>query len=166
MDESNWTKFTKRININAPIDIAYTAWTTQEGLESWFLRTALFTRVGGVVRSPEESISDGDSYLWRWHGWDDSVTENGTVISANGHDRLIFTFHEPMVVTVSLMSEFNQTIVELKQQNIPTDENSMQDFYVGCGEGWTFYLANLKSILEGGLDLRNKNIELKNVVNS
>jgi hypothetical protein len=37
---------------------------------------------------------------------------------------------------------------------------------VGCGEGWTFYLTNLKSILEGGVDLRNKEMKLKNVINS
>lgn len=30
----------------------------------------------------------------------------------------------------------------------------------------TFYLANLKSILEGGVDLRNKNEALKKMLNS
>ena len=38
--------------------------------------------------------------------------------------------------------------------------------YIGCGEGWTFYLANLKSMLEGGIDLRNKNDKIKGVINS
>jgi hypothetical protein len=32
--------------------------------------------------------------------------------------------------------------------------------------GWTFYLANLKSVLEGGLDLRNKNARLQRLVNA
>ena len=31
-------------------------------------------------------------------------------------------------------------------------------------EGWIFYLANLKSVLEGGLDLRNKRMEITNVI--
>lgn len=33
-------------------------------------------------------------------------------------------------------------------------------------EGWTFYLTNLKSILEGGFNLRNKNNKLGDVVNT
>ena len=38
--------------------------------------------------------------------------------------------------------------------------------YVDCSYGWTFFLANLKSVLEGGIDLRNRNVDIKNVVNS
>lgn len=30
----------------------------------------------------------------------------------------------------------------------------------------TFYLANLKSVLEGGLDLRNKNVNIPNVISA
>jgi len=52
------------------------------------------------------------------------------------------------------------------QEEIPTDEKSMQSFYVGCKTGWTFYLANMKSILEGGIDLRNKNEKLQQMLNS
>ena len=45
-------------------------------------------------------------------------------------------------------------------------ETEQQHFYIECGKGWTFYMTNLKSILEGGLDLRNKNINLKQVINA
>jgi hypothetical protein len=41
-----------------------------------------------------------------------------------------------------------------------------QYFFIECGLGWTFYLANLKSILEGGLDLRNKNPEIQKMINA
>jgi hypothetical protein len=37
---------------------------------------------------------------------------------------------------------------------------------VGCQLGWTFYLTNMKSIAEGGIDLRNRDIDFKNVVNA
>jgi len=57
-------------------------------------------------------------------------------------------------------------VVELWQENIPGDEDSKVNLHMGCTKGWTFYLTNLKSILEGGIDLRNKNISLKNVVNA
>lgn len=45
-------------------------------------------------------------------------------------------------------------------------EDPARNLLVGCGEGWVFYLANLKSILEGGIDLRNKNDAIRNVLNS
>lgn len=37
---------------------------------------------------------------------------------------------------------------------------------LSCKTGWTSYLANLKSVLEGGIDPRNKNEQLKAVINS
>ncbi len=57
-------------------------------------------------------------------------------------------------------------IVELSQEQIPTDERHKALYHVGCLEGWTFYLANLKSYLDGGLDLRNKNANIARVVNA
>lgn len=71
-----------------------------------------------------------------------------------------------MVVAVKILNEEGAVVVQLEQENIPADDNSKTNYFVGCGEGWTFYLANLKSILEGGIDLRNKNENIKRVVNS
>ena len=56
--------------------------------------------------------------------------------------------------------------MELTQEKIPLDEESKVNYHLGCMEGWTFYLANLKSILEGGIDLRNKNVNLTKVINA
>jgi len=54
----------------------------------------------------------------------------------------------------------------LTQDQIPTDEQSRYDYHVGCSTGWSFYEGNIKSVLEGGMDLRNKNPGLTNVINS
>jgi hypothetical protein len=59
-----------------------------------------------------------------------------------------------------------ENIVELLQENIPTDEQGMHSWHLGCKTGSTFYLANLKSVLEGGIDLRNKSEKLQRVINS
>lgn len=40
------------------------------------------------------------------------------------------------------------------------------NYHIGCTKGWNFYLTNLKSLLEGGIDLRNRNKGLKEVINS
>jgi hypothetical protein len=50
---------------------------------------------------------------------------------------------------------------------MPMDDETVQRFYfIECGKGWTFYMTNLKSILEGGIDLSNKNMSMQNVINS
>lgn len=40
-----------------------------------------------------------------------------------------------------------------------------QPKHIGYKTGWTFYLANLKSILEGGIDLRNRNPDAGEMLN-
>jgi uncharacterized protein YndB with AHSA1/START domain len=160
-----WSKFVKRININADPQTIYNAWCTQAAIESWFLRQSIFSTEGSE-KKPEEAIQAGDAYEWRWHGYGDEVTERGEIISANGKDMLQFTFAGDCLVTVRSYLEDGESIAELTQENIPKDDNPATNLYVGCGEGWTFYLANLKSVLEGGLDLRNKNLNIKKVINS
>jgi len=51
MQLHDWTKFHLRIPIHADVDTIYKAWTTQEGLENWFLRKASFVDKNGVPRS-------------------------------------------------------------------------------------------------------------------
>lgn len=166
MSNNDWTSFSKRIPIAADIEKVYAAWTTQHGIEQWFLRTAQFTKPDNTSRDKNDPIQKGDRFLWRWHGYPDSVFENREVIDANGKDFLQFTFSGNCLVTVSISQQEGMTICELKQEHIPEDKNPKTNLYVGCGEGWTFYLANLKSILEGGIDLRNKNLTITGIINS
>lgn len=163
---SDWTTFTKRITVNAEIDTIYRACATQAGMESWFLRIAEFSDRQKVARSRDSIVEPGDSYFWAWHGWGDEVNQTGQILAANGKDFIQFTFHDPMVVSLTIHKEHDSQLVELVQQNIPLDDDARRNYFVGCGEGWTFYLTNLKSVLEGGLDLRNKNLQIRNVVNS
>jgi hypothetical protein len=46
------------------------------------------------------------------------------------------------------------------QEHIPQESDPEKNLYVQCQLGWTFYLANLKAVMEGGKDLRNKRVEL------
>jgi uncharacterized protein YndB with AHSA1/START domain len=162
----NWKQFIKRIPIKAPPKAIYDAWTTQQGLESWFLRLAQFTKTDGTVRPKNIHVETGDTYKWRWFGYSDSATEEEKILAANGWDQLQFGFSGGCIVTVSIKQEEGETICELIQQMPMENEKEQQHFYIECGKGWTFYLTNLKSILEGGIDLRNKNIALNQVINS
>jgi hypothetical protein len=166
MENYNWSKFTQRIAINATIPVIYNHWTTRENIEKWFLRLGEFSDSGNVVKDPNAPAQKNDNYRWMWHGYSDEVVETGIILKANGYDLFQFTFADKCIVTIKIETESGQNIVTLIQENIPTDEFSKVNFHLGCSNGWTFYLANLKSILEGGIDLRNKDITLSKVINS
>ena len=71
-----------------------------------------------------------------------------------------FIFKKYFFVTVKIKSKKGITLLELTQDKIPIERNPVKNLYVQCSVGWTFYLANLKSVIEGGKDLRNKNVDL------
>jgi uncharacterized protein YndB with AHSA1/START domain len=162
----DWSRFMVRININAPVDKLYKAWITREGIEYWFLRFSEFKKSDGTLRGNKEPVEKGDTYKWRWHGYPDSVTEQGTILEINGKDFFKFSFGKAGICSVTIKQEQGETIVEMLQENIPADEHGMQYYHVGCKNGWTFHFTNMKSIFEGGLDLRNKNEQLQEVINS
>jgi len=160
----DWSRFTKRINIKATVEQLYHAWATRPGIESWFLRMAEFSDTTGVL-AKEKPVETGNKYKWNWYGYSDEAVEHGEIIAANGKDLLEFSFCG-MKVRIQVKTEEGENIVELQQYDIPVDEKGKTNFHIGCMEGWVFYLANLKSVLEGGIDLRNKNENLKKVINS
>ncbi len=166
MSPHDWSKFSIRININAAPRNVFSAWASRAVLERWFLRVAEFTDSQNNIRTAESAIRQGDTYRWLWHGYDDSVVEHGTILELNDTDCLRFTFAGSCLVTITVQREGHETILELRQENIPTDEESRVRYHLGCLTGWTFYLANLKSVLEGGIDLRNKNLRLQHVLNA
>ena len=162
----DWRKFVRRIPVNSSPKSIYEAWTTQQGLESWFLRLAEFKSADGTIRSRNKPIEAGDSYKWLWYGYNDDVKEENKILLVNGWDTIRFAFSGTCTVTVHIKQEEGETICELTQEMPMDDEEKRQYYFVDCGNGWTFYLANLKSILEGGIDLRNKNHKLKEVVSA
>jgi hypothetical protein len=159
MAAHKWTEFKVTADINTEdIRSLYVAWTTPQGLESWFLRQANFYTVGKRLREADESIAKEDTYEWFWHGYDDS--QKGQVLEANGTDMLKFSFSGDSIVTVTIQAIKGISIIELTQENIPEESDPSKNLFVQCQIGWTFYLANLKSIIEGGLDLRNKRMDV------
>jgi uncharacterized protein YndB with AHSA1/START domain len=162
----DWSRFVKRVNVHAPKKKLYDAWATPLGLETWFLRKAIFTDRENNLRQHREPVLVGDNYQWYWHGYSDATAEEGIILEANGVDRIGFKFGHAGRVTVSVVLEGGETIVELVQDQIPLTDEAKTDFHLGCSTGWVFYLTNLKSVLEGGLDLRNKKEALKNLINA
>lgn len=164
MEHFDWTQFTRKIAVKSTLQEIYNAWTTGSGIERWFLRKATFKNTKGVAIGSGENVSAGYRYEWSWFLYD--VTEHGTITKANGKDHLQFTFAGDCLVDVRLSEKAGHIIVALTQSNIPTDDTSKKQYRLGCDTGWSFYLVNLKSIYEGGLDLRNKQEKLKGMLDA
>jgi uncharacterized protein YndB with AHSA1/START domain len=162
----DWSRFAVRINIKAPVEKLYNAWATRTGIEYWFLRMSEYKKPDDLLRKNDEQVKKGDKYKWLWYGYPDDTVEYGEILEANSKDFFKFSFGKAGDCTVKIYTEQDETIVELIQDSIPTDEHGMHYWHVGCKTGWTFYLANLKSLYEGGKDLRNKNEKLQQMLNS
>lgn len=166
MEKYDWSQFKCRIVVKALPEEIYKAWATPQSLENWFLRKASFVDGDGKPVSANSFLKPGDRYEWYWFGYDDNTVERGKILVADGSSHIGFTFGDPNQVEVHMTAVQDGTLVELRQYAIPLDEESKVRWHLGCLSGWTFYLANLKSILEGGLDLRNKNEALTGMLNS
>lgn len=164
MKNFDWTRYTKKIAVKAPIHQIYAAWATAGELERWFLEEVKFYDSDKNLIGKEVPATQNFSYKWKWHLYDDIM--KGKILEANGKDLVQFTFEGESIVEVSLTTDRDYTIIQLTHKNIPTDDESKQYIRLGCASGWTFYLINLKSVYEGGLDLRNKDEGLHIMINN
>jgi uncharacterized protein YndB with AHSA1/START domain len=156
--ELDWSKFTRTIRINAPVQKVYEALSVPSNLESWFLKYANFYGEDGTLRDKTEAYQKGDSFAWKW---DTSPhVERGEVIEANGIDTIVFPFADSCVVRFELSPIGDGTRFNVTQSGILTDEKSQMNIYNGCSTGWAFWMVNLKAWLEHGINLSEKEIEL------
>jgi uncharacterized protein YndB with AHSA1/START domain len=148
------SRFTKRIRIKCLPEEAFERWVTVKGLESWFLAKAAFTS--------GERAEVGDTFDL---AWPEGTTDSGAVVVVDAPTTFEFTWYEGQGrVRVSFSPIDTGTLIELTQQVASEGEKQMLEF-MDCRDGWTFYLTNLKCILEGGADLRETESDLAGLVN-
>ncbi len=158
----DWTTFKMHIFIESPAEEVYKAWTTKARIQQWFLELADYSG-NGQPRRPDEPFVLGDDFSWKWHNWD--FREEGKILKANGIDHFSFTFGKGGIVHVHLNSKNGGTEVSLIQEQIPTDEKSKKEIFVGCSTGWTFWLTNLKAWLEHGITLHATGLSQEQTAN-
>lgn len=164
MKNFDWTTFTKKIAIKSHLSDIYNAWSQASEIEKWFLSNVVFKSTEGQPISRVQQIEKGFTYEWNWYFND--TTECGKITEANGENFIQFTFAGNCLVDIRLSMQEDHVIVQLTQKNIPTDDPSKKGIRLGCESGWSFFLVNLKSVYEGEIDLRNKNTELKGMLNN
>ncbi|WP_413999044.1 SRPBCC family protein [Flavobacterium sp. W1B] len=156
----DWTSFKMNIGVKASLQEMYDAWTKSDKMEQWFLASCKYSGENQNIDQNQNAIA-GNTYEWTWFLYDG--IEKGKIVAANGKDFFQFTFAGECLVDIELTQKGEYVLVTLTQKNIPTDEKSKFNIRIGCVEGWTFFLTNLKSVYENCSDLRNKNPELKGV---
>ncbi len=164
MENFNWKAFTKKIAVKADLKTIYHAWTKSEELERWFLEKVMFYDNDKTPFPANDTVELGLNYEWLWFLYEEPML--GKITEANGKDFLQFTFEGECLVDVRLEEKGEFTIVTLIHHNIPENDWSKQFVRLGCSNGWTFYLTNLKSVYEGGIDLRNRNADLGVMINN
>lgn len=143
----DWTQFTQRVAVAAPVEKVFQMWTDPAQLRSWFLADAKI------------NLKKGGDFEWKWLA---GVKEKGKVLSVKKPSKISFTF-AGSVCDVTLRKDKRGSLITLHQHDIPNTEKGKVDVFLSCSCGWTFYLTNLKTFLEYGIDLRETNaLKLKN----
>lgn len=122
MSNFDWSQFTVRINVKAPLEKLYWCWATKEGIEYWFLKKSDFKKQDGNLYDAKDFVQRGDIYSWWWHGYADNITESGEILDCNDKDLFQFRFGKAGICTVKIYEEQKEKIVELIQDQIPCDE--------------------------------------------
>lgn len=153
----NWTTFKKQVFIDAGLADVFNAWVIPQEITKWFIAEATYTHEN-QQRNPDETIQCGDRYHWRWH---QPLEAKGTIMRVVPNKQLVFTFgqqspesSEDILVTVDVAREPDgYTKLTLTQENMP-DSPYGHRYHLSCNLGWSFFMTNLKGVLEHGVDLR------------
>ena len=154
----DWSRFNCSIFVQAPPSRVFDAWTLPEALEKWLIAECRIEAADGHKRAPSERLATGDRY--QWLSSDQKTKNTGHILDVTSSKRFKFTFGMsegmPINVTVAFEPQGDGCCVKLQQDSIGRSEASRLQWHVGGLKSWTFYLTNLKAVLESGVDLREK----------
>jgi hypothetical protein len=160
---STGVPYKKKVYVECDIQTVSNAWLKVDGLNQCFLREAVYSSISGEKRI--DTFQVGDSYIWRWHGYADDINETGEVKSLSPFD-FSFSFSGKSICSVKIEELKTRTLLTLTQSNIPTNEKGKSNYHLGCSNGCTFYLTNLKSVLEGLNHLLNKDESMQGLTHA
>jgi uncharacterized protein YndB with AHSA1/START domain len=151
----DWTQFTLRVAINKTPAQVFKAWTDDKIVSKWFTEKTVI-----------EPHKNGRIYF-EWLAGD---MMDAKVISIVKNRSFTFPFgSKGERVTVRFKKDGRGCICELHQYSMKTTPESKWNMHRGCIQGWTFFLTNLKSFLDHGIDLRSRDPDKsyrRNFVNS
>ena len=164
MNEHRFSKtaFERGVLLDISMVEAYRYAATADGITKWFIGKAVYTAPGGRVRAGDELIEKGDKYEWDWVYKDFGV--KGEVLEANGKDYVEFTFGSNAKFNIRLSMVDGRVLFMLTQESLP-DNPMAEEAHINCYVCWTLFVMNLKSVAEGGKDLREWDYDMDGLVN-
>ena len=157
----DWSVIDLFMDIRAAPKIVYDAWATAAGMRSFFARDFAYLDGAGKRRASTETALAGDAYELEFHH---PLQLRGKVLQAEPPRRFVFSFPTVMTVRIELTPRSDGTRLHLHQGGISTDEEARVDQHLNCRSCWVYYLMNLKSVLEHGIDLRDDDPLPDNIV--
>jgi uncharacterized protein YndB with AHSA1/START domain len=152
MDPDKWRSFVQRIDVDASLERTFAAWATAEGLMGWMVMEASILDPDGNERGPGVAANAGDRFR---NGWHTGLVGEGVILEVESPRLIRFTMQEGVEVEATMEPlDDGSVMVTMTQTHDLSDEMNLT-LTLAFKEGWAFYLANLKSVLEGGKDLRN-----------
>ena len=150
----NMDSFIHAIILNASPEEVFEYVATSSGIVKWFIGKAKYFYKDSHIRLGNEKAQKGDSFLWNWLNKD--LELKGVVTESTDNKEFSFTFSPLFLVSIELTgTDDNKTRMTLKQEY--QESASKNDFsYINCCTCWVFFMTNLKSVIEHGIDLREK----------
>ncbi|MHA2028140.1 MAG: SRPBCC family protein [Candidatus Kariarchaeaceae archaeon] len=158
MSTYDWSKFERKIYIKAPLQQVFDHWVQPDPITTWFIKHATYITPEGTKRKNFESVQTGDKYKWEWH---QDLTANGEVLEVIPHKLFRFTFgdkekgsSEKVEVNIEFGAEGDESYFTLTQHNMGGPDLDRAQYHLSCNMGWSFFMTNMKALLEHGVDLR------------
>jgi uncharacterized protein YndB with AHSA1/START domain len=152
--------FTSKIWINARPEDLILGWTRTDLVTKWFVNQCEFLDVNGLACP---NARPGGTYKWTWL---DGSVDASQVLEVEPTRVLYNWYNNQGTIEITATPDQSGSMVQLTQKmsdKIEPQEVLMAQY--GCKIGWTFFLANLKSVVEGGIDLREKSPDRTHVLN-
>lgn len=164
MTEENFNKkkFSHGILLKASKDKVFEYVSTGSGLSKWFIGSADYFYNDKSIRFGKDTAQKGDSFLWKWLNKD--LELKGIVTDSDDKCEFGFTFGSSFFVNIKLSESGDRTKLVLTQsyQDSATDN---EFGFINCCVCWVFFLTNLKSVIEHGIDLRETEADIEMLVN-
>ena len=148
----DWAQFDLHVAINAEPERILEVWSTIDGMESFFVEMMRITRPDGVERATNEIAEPGDKFVWRWQNGRRVL---GKYQKPEADNEVRFTFGESKIC-ISVKPYRGGSLLRLKQYDIPETEEARMHVHANCRGGWVYFLTVLKTLLENGVDGRDK----------
>ena len=155
LEKNDWTTFDLYVAIDAKPSTIMSSWSTINGTESFFVQMMRITGPDGAELEPDAEALPGDRFVWRWHNGRRIV---GEYLQAKTKNEVQFTFDGSKVSVMALPYKTG-SLLRLRQYDIPDTDEAQMHIYGNCRAAWVYFLTVLKTLLEHGIDGRDKTRE-------